>query len=86
MNVDALSAVEGYLRERHAQLPEISDSLVPVPPLKISPQLDVTEAEDFLSGLKEGLFTIDEDGYAQRSSVSNWQVAGFQPTWPATKT
>ena len=73
MTLDAISEVRKALSDWYVALPELSsDSASP----KIKPPLDMEEAEDFLCGLREELFTVDSDGYVQSQ---------FLPPAPAQK-
>jgi hypothetical protein len=55
--------LQAYLNDWYRRLPTASGRSSS--DLKISPALDPQEAQDFLAGLRENLFRIDELGFAQ---------------------
>ncbi len=57
--------VETYLNARYRQVFQTLGVGAPATGLKIAPLLDEREAQDFLAGLRAGLFSIDDRGYAQ---------------------
>ena len=59
---DAVSDARQFLNTCYAAFPDVSDDQKA---LTINPPLDAGEAEDFLSGLQSGLFSVNLDGYIQ---------------------
>jgi hypothetical protein len=63
MERDWAGELEGYLRDRFAELCAASGQPVPFSGLRISPPLGLEEARYFLLGLEAGLFRLDELSY-----------------------
>jgi hypothetical protein len=59
-----IAEAEARLQDKYDRIRSAS-GLTLAPTFAFEPSLDATEAEYFVRGLDEGLFTIDDEGYAQ---------------------
>ncbi len=60
-----IQRAEALLQAQYALVCESVDFGQDYAPLKIAPALDPDEARNFVSGLEQGLFTVDPEGYVQ---------------------
>jgi hypothetical protein len=65
MESDWAGEVEGYLRNRFAELCATIGQPTALSGLRVNPPLGIEESRYFLLGLEEGLFRIDAAGYVQ---------------------
>lgn len=72
-----IARAEALLRDRYDCIRRASAQTL-APTIEIAPQLDAEEAEYFVRGIEQGVFSIDEEGYAQSAVLPKPSRKGKQ--------